>query len=118
MIKKKIKIIKNSKGNLIKFANLKKLPFKKLGEIYFSEVKPKIFKGWKYHKSRNQYLTVINGKVQFSFKKKYNGKIKKIIINGVVKPEAIYIPQKIYYSFKCLSKNKAIIVNIIDEVVK
>ena len=119
MIKKqKIKIIKNPKGNIIKFADLNKLPFNKLGEIYFSEIKPKLFKGWKYHNLRNQYLTVINGSVELSFKKKPKDKIQKIIINIKNKQHALYIPKKTHYSFKCLSKNKAVIINIIDEVVK
>ena len=118
MIKKnKITVIKNSKGNIIKFINFNKLPLKKLGEIYFSEIKPNIFKGWKYHNSRNQYLTVLSGNVEFSFKKKINSKIKKISISSK-NPYAIFIPKKIYYSFKCHSKNKAIIINIIDEIIK
>ena len=118
MIKKYIiKVIENSKGNIIKFADFKKLPLKKMGEIYFSEVKPKVFKGWKYHNSRNQYLTVISGNVDFFFKKKINSKIKKVSISSQ-KPYAIFIPKKIYYSFKCCSKNKAIIINIIDEIIK
>ena len=116
--KKKIKIIKNSKGNIVKFADLNNLPFNKLGEIYFSEIKPKLFKGWKYHNLRNQYLTVVNGSVELSFKKKPKDKIQKIIINIKNKQHALYIPKKTHYSFKCLSKNKAVIVNIIDEVVK
>ena len=62
--KKKIKVIKNSKGNIIKFINSKELPIKKFGEIYFSEVKPNIFKGWKFHNLRSQYLTVISGNVE------------------------------------------------------
>ena len=40
---KKIKIIKNKKGNIIKFLNFKKNFFKNYGEIYFSEVKKKQF---------------------------------------------------------------------------
>ena len=116
--KKKIKIIKNLKGNIVKFADLNNLPFKKLGEIYFSEIKPKSFKGWKYHNLRNQYLTVVYGSVEFSFKKGLKDKIKRIIINIKKKQYALYIPKKTYYNFRCLSKDKAIIVNIIDEVVK
>ena len=115
--KKKIKVIKNPKGKIIKFANYKELPLNKIGEIYFSEVKPNKFKGWKFHNSRNQYLTVVNGNVEFSFKKKINSKIKKVLISSQ-KPYAIFIPKKIYYSFKCYSKTKAIIINIIDEIIK
>ncbi len=116
--KKKIKVIKNPKGKIIKFANYKELPLNKIGEIYFSEVKPNKFKGWKFHNSRNQYLTVVTGSVEFSFKNQINGKIKKILINSKKNLYGIFIPKKVFYSFKCNSKNKAIIINIIDEIIK
>ena len=41
--KKKIKIIKSNKGNIIKFLNFKKKLLNNYGEIYFSEVKKKSF---------------------------------------------------------------------------
>ena len=53
MIKKiKIRIIKNVKGNIIKFFNFNQKFLKKYGEIYFSEVKKNKFKGWKYHEKK------------------------------------------------------------------
>ncbi len=116
--KKKIKIIKNSKGNILKFVNKKKLPFKKFGEIYFSEINPNTTKDWKYHKNRNQFLTIINGSVIFFFKKNKNGKIRKISLRYPSKLHSIYIPKRYYYRFKCTSKKKSVIVNIIDEIVK
>ena len=119
MIKKiKIKIIKKKKLNITKFANLKKLPFKKLGEIYFSEAEPNLWSTWKFYEKRNQYLTVASGSVEFLYKEKLDGKKKKIILSNTKKSFALYIPKKYYYCFKCISKNKALIINIIDEVVK
>ena len=119
MIKKeKIKIIKNKKGNIIKFANKNKLPFKNFGEIYFSEVKPNTAKGWKFHKTRNQYLTVISGSVNFYLKKSENSKIQTIKLKYSDQIYSIYIPKSYYYYFKCKSKKKAIIVNIIDEIIE
>lgn len=115
---KKIKIIKNTKGNIIKFVNKNQLPLKKFGEIYFSEIKPNTTKDWKYHQNRNQYLTIAGGSVVFFFKKKKNGKIKKILLKYPTKLNSIFIPKKYYYKFECISKKKSIIVNIIDEIVK
>ena len=107
MIKKiKIKLIKKKKLNIIKFANLKKLPFKKSSEIYFSEAEPNTWSTWKFYEKRNQYLTVASGKK------------KKIILSSSRQPFALYISKRHYYRFKCISKDKALIVNIIDEVVK
>ena len=114
MKKKPIKIIKNYKGNLIKFYNFKEEFLKNYSEIYFSIVKKKYFKGWKYHENRNQVMTIGSGNVTFSIKKKINGKEKKIKMSF---PNNIYllkIPKKTYYSFKCTSKNDGLIINIID----
>ena len=116
MIKKiKIKKIKNSKGNIIKFFNFKLRLLNKYGEIYFSEVKKNKFKGWKFHERKNQVMTISSGIVEFSFKKKNQGKIIKIKLSYPNNLYAIYIPKKTFYSFKCLSKQKAIIVNLVDE---
>ena len=115
--KKKIKIIKSNKGNIIKFLNFKKKLLNKYGEIYFSEVKKNHFKGWKFHKFRNQILTICSGSVVFSFKKKINGKIKKIKMSYPNNLFSIFIPKKTHYSFKCTSKKTAIIINLIDEII-
>ena len=116
MIKKiKNKIIIKKNGNLLKFINNKKLKIK-FGEIYFSEVLPNKFKGWKFHQNRNQFLTVVKGKVKFFFKNK-NKKIQTITLSYSKITFSIFIPKKTCYSFKCLSKEKALIANIIDEVI-
>ena len=115
---KKTKIIKNYKGRIIKFANKNDLPFKKFGEIYFSEIKQGINKDWKYHQNRNQFLTIIQGSVVFFFKKKKDGNVKKVLLSYPNRLNSIYIPKKNYYKFKCVSKKKSFIINIIDEIVK
>ncbi len=68
----KVKIINNPKGNLFKIISKKSKLFKNFGEIYLSEVKPKQFKGWKYHEKNTQLLTVIKGSVEFQLIKKKN----------------------------------------------
>ena len=115
---KKTKIIKSNESRIIKFANKNNLPFKKFGEIYFSEVKPQINKDWKYHQNRNQFLTIIEGSVMFFFKKKKGGKVKKVLLTYPNRLNSIYIPKRNYYKFKCVSKKKSFIINIIDEIVK
>lgn len=116
--KKKIKIIKKNSSKVIKFVNKNQLPFSKFGEIYFSEVKPKIIKDWKIHKNRNQYLTIIQGSVIFFFKKTQKSKEKKIYLKYPDKLSSIFIPKNYYYKFQCISKKKSIIVNVIDQIVK
>ena len=115
---KKIQIIKNPKGNLYKMLSKKHNFFKKFGEIYFSEVHPKKFKGWKYHEKRTQIITGVNGKVRFFLKKKITNKPKIVDIGFPNKMNLLKIEPKTYYSFECYSKKKSIIINLIDEIVK
>ena len=50
--------------------------FSKFGEMYFSEVHPKKFKGWKIHKKRTQLITVVNGSVKFFIKRNWKISLK------------------------------------------
>lgn len=112
----KIKIIKNSKGNIVKFLNQNFTKFK-FKEIYFSEIKKGNFKGWKFHKKRFQVMTLAQGSINFIYKYNFNGKVfmKKISYpNNLFR---IFLPKKIFYTFKCTSVKKAILINLINEVV-
>ena len=116
MIKKtKINIIKLQKGNIIKCFDFNKKFLKNFEEIYFSEIKRKFFKGWKFHKNRNQLMTISSGIVDFYFKKNENGKVKRIRVSYPNNLYLLHVPKKMFYCFKCVSKKDAMIVNIIDE---
>ena len=110
----KVKIINNPKGNLLKIISKKSKLFNKFGEIYLSEVKPKQFKGWKYHDKNTQLLTVVKGSVEFQFIKK-----KKRLKKTISFPKNLFIikvPPKTQYCFKCKSNSKSIILNLTDKV--
>ena len=115
---KKIKIIKNPKGNLFKKISKNDSLFEKFGEIYFSEVYPNKFKGWKFHEKRTQLITVINGSVRFFIKKKSKEKPRKIDIKFPDKMKMLKIMPNTFYSFKCLSKKKSLIINLINEIIE
>ncbi len=115
---KKIRVIKNTKGNLFKMTSRNDRFFNKFGEIYFSEVHPKKFKGWKIHKKRTQLITVVNGSIRFFLKKQLKDKPKIVEIKYPNKMNLLKIMPNTYYSFICTSKKKSLIINLIDEVVK
>ena len=115
---KKIKVIKNSKGNLFKMISKNDNFYNKFGEIYFSEVYPKKFKGWKIHKKMTQLITVVNGSVKFFIKKNIEDKPKIIEIKYPNRMNLLKIMPNTYYSFKCSSRKKSLIINLIDEVIK
>ena len=110
----KVKIIKNSKGNIFKLLSKKSKQFVGFGEVYFSEVKPGIFKGWKYSEKYTQLLTVIKGSVEFKVKKKSSVKTKTISF-----PKNMYmlkILPKTYYCFRCKGNSTSIVLNVTDRV--
>ena len=113
----KQKVIKNKKGDILKFISKKESFFKKFGEIYFTEIKKNKTKGWNYHKKNNCIIIVPFGKVKFWFidgRKNYSSyhKEDKIII-GKQNYKIILIPPKIWFSFKSISKI-SIVANCID----
>ncbi len=61
----KNKIIKNSKGNIVKYLSTKNKFFKKFGEIYFNKIKHRKKKGWILHKKNSCLFICIIGKVRF-----------------------------------------------------
>ena len=70
----KLDIIKNSKGDILKYLNKKDIYLKKFGETYFSEIKYKCKKGWNFHKKSQSLLTVPFGRVKFTFMDKFKKK--------------------------------------------
>ena len=73
----KLKIVKNSKGDILKYLSKDSNYFKKFGETYFTEIKFKEKKGWNFHKSSQSLFSVPVGKVKFTFAEKINRKKAK-----------------------------------------
>ena len=85
MKKKKIiihnlKVIKNFKGDIKKYLNLKIIKKFKISEVYFSEIKKNQIKGWNLHKKATCFLSVASG-VKFQIKDEKFKLIKNVIIN-------------------------------------
>ena len=72
---KSYRIIKNKKGNIIKFLDKKNNLFLGFGEIYFSEIKKNQTKGWNYHKKNTCTIVVPIGQVLFKI---FNSRKKKL----------------------------------------
>ena len=101
------KIIKNKKGNILKFINRKDFFFKGFGEIYFSQIKKNKIKGWNLHKKHTCLICVPSGKVSFSI---YDPRIKKItkVTIGPHNNKIIQIPPGFWFSFKSIDKNSVV----------
>lgn len=103
-----IKILKNKKGDLIKYLSVKNRFFRKFGEIYFSEIKKGQIKGWNLHKRYKCHLAVISGSVTFNFvdsRKNSKTFLKKEKITLSKKNYAVLlVPPKIWFNFTTRDK--------------
>jgi len=105
------KILKNKKGNLIKYISKKNSFFKNFGEIYFNEIKFGKKKGWNFHKTNTCLIICLIGKVEFHLVDTKN-KEKKIILDAK-SGKILKITPKIWFSFKSI-KGKSLIANLIE----
>ena len=113
----KAKIVKNKKGDILKFLSRKDFYYKGFGEVYFSEIKKNKIKGWNYHKKNISLLLVPSGKVEFFFvdgrikSKTYNTKEKSTLSKKNYK--IILVPPRIWFCFRSLTK-LSIVANCIN----
>tara|TARA_B100000780_G_scaffold47258_1_gene29377 strand:- start:1140 stop:1550 length:411 start_codon:yes stop_codon:yes gene_type:complete len=107
----KNKVIKNKKGNIVKFVSTKNTFFKKFGEIYFNEIKYKNKKGWIKHLKNNCLIQCVSGKVKFLLIDNKNKEQKYILKSGT--GNILRIPPNTWFSFSSLEK-KSIIVNMTE----
>ena len=107
----RLKIIKITAGNIMRILKKKNLTKGGFGEAYFSKIKFRSIKAWKYHKKMFLNLTVPVGKVKFVFYSEQDNRFRVIEI-GEKKYSRITVPPKIWFGFKGIGKSESIILNI------
>ena len=113
----KNRIVKNSKGDIIKYLSKKDIYFKKFGEIYFTEILKNKTKGWNLHRRNTCLLSVPFGRVKFCFidgrkkSKSFNKKISILLSKNNYK--IISVPPGIWFSFKSLT-TLSLVVNCLN----
>ena len=107
----RLKIIKITAGNIMRILKKKNLTKGGFGEAYFSKIKFRSIKAWKYHKKMFFNLTVPVGKVKFVFYSEKDNRFRVIEI-GEKKYSRITVPPKIWFGFKGIGKSESIILNI------
>jgi len=115
-----LKQICDQRGSVMHYLNSDSPNYLKFGEVYFSTVKAGIIKGWKFHKTITQNFCIPFGIIKIVVydnreKSETYGYIDEIILNNYDNYYLLTMPPKLWYSFKCISENYAIIANVIDE---
>jgi len=117
LIISKLNQIYNPKGDILHALKKSESSFNNFGEAYFSLVKYNQIKGWKKHTKMTMNLMVPVGEIKFVLyddrDNKSEPKIKEVTI-GQSNYKRLTIPPNIYVSFKGISKNINLILNIAD----
>jgi len=109
-------LIKNPLGNLrhVAKSELKEnLPF---SEIYFSEVKSKTIKAWKFHSQQSQNISVAFGEIRVICVRKSSHEIifELFELNSEALHGVLTIPHGIYYALINVSEEPTILLNVTD----
>ena len=96
-----LKIVRASKGNILRVLQKKELNNWKFAEAYFSNICKGKIKGWKLHKEMTMNLIVPSGKVKFVF---FDEKFKshKEFTIGRLNYCRLTVPPKIWFAFQGL----------------
>ena len=91
----------------------KTLPF---SEIYFSEIKPKIVKAWKFHSRQEQNICVAFGEIRIiCVKEMPDGTIFEVFeLDSVALHGVLTIPARIYYALVNTSEKVTTLLNATD----
>ena len=114
----KLEVINNTKGNVrraFRSENKTNLPFQ---EIYYSEVNPHTFKGWKLHTLQTQNLSVAYGEILIIciLKDEFEIVYEEFEMDSVKNHAVLSIPPNIFYALANRSSNKSILLNATDIV--
>lgn len=92
--------------------------FDKFGEIYFSEISPGVIKAWKRHTRMTQLFAVPVGEIRLViYDDRKNSKSKgrlEILEIGRENYQLVKIPPKLWYGFKSISEQPALLANCAD----
>ena len=113
-----LKQIADERGRVMRMLRVDDSVFEKFGEIYFSEVLPRVIKAWNRHKRMSQLFAVPVGKIRLVIyddreMSKSKGNLKALEI-GRDHYQLVKIPPNLWYGFKCTSEHPALLVNCTD----
>lgn len=113
--------IKDDRGAVYHFLKSNDPSFKGFGEAYYSRINHGVVKGWKLQTKTHQHFCVPFGEIKIviydnRIDSPSRGSINKIILNDNVNYQLLSLPPGLWYSFKCISEDFALLANIIDHL--
>ena len=117
---KDLKVLPDERGLLMEILRSDEPIYEKFGQCYITVVKPRVVKGWHYHKKQVDHFVGLQGKpkvVLYDNRKNSPtfGLINEFVI-GIENPLMIKIPIYVFHGFTAVGKENAMILNLPTEV--
>lgn len=114
-----LRVIADDRGAVLHMLRADSPGFSGFGEVYFSELRPGVTKGWKLHLKMTQRLAVPVGRIQFVL---YDDRPdspthRKIVELQSGRPDCyglLVIPPGIWYAFRNLAAGPSLLANCAD----
>src|SRR3989338_5915211 len=108
---KPLKVIADDRGKLMEVLRSDEPMFEKFGQIYVTICKPRIVKGWHYHKIQIDHFVCLQGTAKVVLYdaregSKTHGKINEFTM-GWENPLLVKIPTFVYHGFTALGNEAA-----------
>ena len=119
VIVQQLKQIADDRGAVLHMLRNDSPMFEKFGEVYFSEINPKIIKAWKLHTKLTQNISVPVGKIRLVIydnrpSSNTHGNIAEYKTGRLDNYCLIQIPPMVWYGFQSLDTQVSLIANCTD----
>ena len=117
---KELKVLPDERGCLMEILRSDEPIFEKFGQAYITVVKPRVVKGWHYHKHQVDHFVGLRGQpkvVLYDVRKDSStyGLVNEFVI-GFTNPIMVKIPTYVYHGFTAMGSEDAMILNLPTEV--
>ena len=116
---KNLKIIPDDRGRLMEILRSDDHLLSKFGQVYFTTAFPGVVKAWHYHKLQDDHFTCVQGKIKLALYDAREASPTKGEVNefylSLEEPKVVHIPKLVYHGFKCVSKDEAMVINVVTE---
>ena len=117
---KDLKILSDERGKLMEILRSDEAIFERFGQAYITICKPRVVKGWHYHKIQVDHFVCLQGTAKIVLydpreHSKTRGEVNEFIMS-LENPLLIKIPIFVYHGFTAVSRQEAMILNIPTEV--
>lgn len=117
---KALKVLSDERGKLMEILRSDDSFFERFGQAYVTVCKPKVVKGWHYHKLQVDHFVCLQGRAKVVlYDARTDSKTHKMFnefFMGWDNPILLKIPTYVYHAFTAVENEEAMILNIPTEL--